>query len=103
MNYCSHVSVTYLQYNTAWLKWNRARVWHEYLVDTLGGWTQCSRDADKVCKHPAGWGWGGGGGVLTKTPIRLCPANWGRDFRTLDLERGTLIRDVLRPYVLSRN
>ena len=38
-------------------------------------------------------GWGGGGESHT-LPIRVCAAQWGRDFEAPDLERGIHFRGV---------
>ena len=38
--------------------------------------------------------WGGGGGYSNTLPIRVCAAQWGRDFEVPDLERGTHFRGV---------
>ena len=38
--------------------------------------------------------WGVGGGYSNTLPIRVCAAQWGRDFEVPDLERGTHFRGV---------
>ena len=52
------------------------------------------RLTDATCVMRDGRNVPGGGGYSHTLPIRVCAAQWGRDFEAPDLERGIHFRGV---------